>query len=199
MNKNNKGFIGVLVAIAVAVLIGGGAYVVSNRMQKEPAPVVTVPGSEKAPTEQTTVPVEVLKDKSAATVKAEVAPQTIGQVKNEAILKAADAKMKATLTAVLVNAEVYYSTGNSYGTPGKQKDLCTGAGAPAMFSDASVAASFSMTSAEEKARFKCNVSIDGKAHAIWVKLAMGGYWCTDSQGASKPLITEPAAGATSCG
>ncbi|MBI2409587.1 prepilin-type N-terminal cleavage/methylation domain-containing protein [Candidatus Kaiserbacteria bacterium] len=97
---------------------------------------------------------------------------------NTARSRGNDAAIQSDLSAVRAQAEIFYGTGNTYGTAGAS---CTTAGS--LFADATIARAITgAESANGSASVVCNNSTT--AYAISSPLAsdVSKFWCIDSTG-----------------
>lgn len=188
--KTNKGFIGLLSIIIAAILIaGGGVYLFRGQQQTEQ--------EEKSGNQPDHVSIEVPTGTNEVKIKMEGSPEAVKSLVDEARLKAIDAGMMANVSSVRTSAEIYWDTHGDYGRLGSMKDACFAPSAPPLFMDPTIVKILSYFNASTP---KCNVSANGKAYAMWVKLMEPGkgYYCVDATGKLAPLTSEPPSGSTSC-
>jgi len=89
---------------------------------------------------------------------------------NSARAKGADAAVKANLSGMRAQAELFYDTGSTY----------TGVCADGNMAKAQAAAVLAGGNGGV-----CTAAADGKSWAAWAGLKTAGGWCVDSAGASK--------------
>lgn len=114
---------------------------------------------------------------------------------NTARSKGADAAVKANLSGVRAQAEIYYDTNNMYSAVAGTALSSTGAAGAVcgattgMFGDPNVAAAILQiqSSMAGTAIMRCNTNAAGDKWAMSVSvLKGGGTWCVDNSGWAKP-------------
>jgi prepilin-type N-terminal cleavage/methylation domain-containing protein len=111
---------------------------------------------------------------------------------NSARTKGNDAKVRSQLSGLRASAELYYSTGSTYGTVGTGMCATPGGsgGSTGMYADiTSGMAQYTLYSNYPAGTaIVCNTSTGPPAYAVQATLSTG-FWCVDSLGRSK---AEPA-------
>jgi type IV pilus assembly protein PilE len=103
---------------------------------------------------------------------------------NTARLKSADANIQAALSAIRVQAELYYDTNAKYAPTSYEGD-CGATPAAGVFSDPVVLSALAQIKANNGgAAIDCGTSL-GKNYSIAVTLRTGSYWCIDDRGVSR--------------
>ncbi|MDB5194045.1 MAG: gspG [Parcubacteria group bacterium] len=110
---------------------------------------------------------------------------------NSARGKGNDAKVKAQLSSLRGSAEIYYGTNSQYSTAA---DCASG-----MFVDVPSG----MVQYSNLANYPVTVTLachsSATAYKVWANLPFeGGYWCVDSEGASKKETVVPASDTSPC-
>jgi len=113
---------------------------------------------------------------------------------NTARNKGADAALKANLSGIRTQAELYYDTNSKYNVDGTTPLAGTGAAGAicgvvtGMYSDANIVSAIGQvkTNMSGTATMTCTTSADGQKWATSVTvLKGGGSWCVDNSGWSK--------------
>jgi len=114
--------------------------------------------------------------------------------------KGNDAKVKEQLNSIKNAAEIYYASNSTYGTATGATDGCSGTPtAGTMWADSASG----MLTLANPTNYPSGTTLScystASAYAAEATLATSGqYWCVDSTGISKQVITAPTAGQTVC-
>jgi len=113
---------------------------------------------------------------------------------NTARSKGNDAAIQSNLSTIRTQAEIFYGTGNTYGTAGS---TCNAAGS--LFLDATIVKAIaSADSANGAGVMVCGNSTTAYAISSPLSSSATTYWCVDSTGFGGKRVTNLAAGATVC-
>lgn len=97
---------------------------------------------------------------------------------NTARNRGSDAAIQSQMTNIRTQAEIFYDTGNTYGTAGTS---CTAA----VFADTQIAALITKTNTDNGTSADVTCNNTTTAWAAQVQLRGGEYFCVDSTGAAK--------------
>lgn len=103
--------------------------------------------------------------------------------------KGEDAAIQSTLSNMRAQAELYYSTYNSYGPALTQAACPTATGNGNIFASSTTGGLWTLVSGlndrATNANTSCTVGASGVSYAVAAKLKGAGTYCVDSTGASK--------------